>query len=77
MPEEINRKINDAAEVAYQAKNRINTHEEVCAIRYKGITESMVGIKKDINTLATRMWLAAGSVIAACLAVILYLIDKV
>jgi hypothetical protein len=66
----------EAMDVAYEARNKIDTHDTVCEQRYKGIQDGMVDIKSDIKTLAARMWIASGSVIAACVALIIILLTK-
>ena len=66
----------EAMDVARKANNKIDSHETVCELRYKGIQVGMVDIKDDIKTLGTRMWIASGSVIAVCITVIAVLLTK-
>ena len=54
----------DALEMSRKANGKIDSHEEICALRYTGFNNSVVDIKKDIQILSTRMWVAAGSTIA-------------
>jgi len=65
----------EAIGVAYEAKNKIDAHETVCELRYKGIQDGMKDIKDDIKTQSTRMWIASGSVIAACVTLIIILLS--
>ena len=64
----------EAMDVAYEAKHKIDSHETVCELRYKGIQTGMVDIKDDIKTLSTRMWIASGSVIGVCVVLIITLL---
>ena len=73
---EVKKNAREALSVAYEAKHKIDSHEAICELRYKGIQIGMVDIKGDIKTLGTRMWVASGSVIAACVTVIIYLLAK-
>lgn len=67
----------DALSVAHKASRKIKSHEEICSIRYDGIAKGMTTITDDIKTLSTRMWIASGSVIVACLALIAVLFAEV
>lgn len=66
----------EALDVAYGADRKIDAHETICELRYKGIQTGMIDIKDDIKTLGSRMWIASGSVIAACITVIIILLAK-
>jgi len=72
----IEREAKQALSVAYEAKNKIDAHETVCELRYRGIQTGMVDIKDDIKTLGTRMWIASGSLIAVCVTFIIILLAK-
>jgi hypothetical protein len=74
--ERLEKDVREAMDVAYEAKNKIDAHETVCELRYKGIQIGMGDIKDDIKTLGSRMWIASGSVIAACITVIIILLTK-
>jgi len=64
----------EAIGVAYEAKTKIDAHETVCELRYLGIQEGMKEIKDNIKMQSTRMWIASGSVIAACVTLIIILL---
>ena len=68
--------VKEAMDVAYRADRKIDSHEVLCSERYEGIKAGMSDIKGDIKTLASRMWIASGSVIAACITVIIILLTK-
>lgn len=74
--ERVEKDAREAKDVAYEAKNKIDSHEVLCSLRYKGIQEGMNDIKDNIKTQSTRMWLASGSVIASCVALIIILLTK-
>jgi len=58
------------------ANGKIDSHEEICALRYTGFTNSVGEIKKDIQILSTRMWVAAGATIGACIGLIIFLLAR-
>jgi len=70
----VEKDVREAMDVAYEAKNKIDSHEAICELRYEGIQVGMVDIKGDIKTLGTRMWVASGSVIAVCVTLIIILL---
>ena len=67
---------NDALKTANKANNKIDSHEEVCSIRYDGIAQTMNNIQRDIQILSTRMWVAAGATIGACIGLIVFLLAR-
>jgi len=76
MSDRLESDVKEALDVAYKADRKIDSHEDICSLRYKGIQMGMATITGDIQTLAARMWIASGSVIAACMAVIITLLAK-
>ena len=66
--------VKEALDVSHRADRKIDSHEDICSLRYKGIQTGMVTITDDIKTLSTRMWIASGSVIATCVALIITLL---
>jgi hypothetical protein len=75
--EQLEKDIREAMDVAYRADRKIDTHEDICALRYSGIQSAMTDLKAEIGKQGNRMWIAAGAVIMACLSVILFLVGKI
>jgi len=71
---EVKEMANEALTVAYEAKHKIDSHEDICALRYTGIQDGMHTIVIDIKTLSTRMWLFAGSIIGVLVLIIMGLL---
>lgn len=76
MTERLESDVKEALDVSYRAERKIDSHNDICSVRYEGIQKGMTSIIDDINTLSTRMWVASGSVIASCIAVIIVLLTK-
>jgi len=74
---DVEQDVKEAMDTAYRAERKIDSHEDICALRYAGIQAGMEKIVKDLNTLATRMWVAAGSVIGTLVLVIIFLAARI
>lgn len=74
---DVEQDVKDAMDTAYRAERKIDSHEDICALRYKGIQVGMENIVKDLGVLSTRMWVAAGSVIGTLVVVIIFLAARV
>lgn len=62
-----------AADRAMEAANRIETHEQVCAERYKGIRDDVGGVKSFLGRAAWAIIGGMAAIIGALLWVILKL----
>lgn len=74
--DEVKKTAEKALSVAYKADNKIDKHEDICALRYKNIQLGMSNIEGEIGILYKRMWLFAGSIIAAMFSIIMVLLFK-
>ncbi len=73
--------VKEALDVSYRAERKIDSHGSICDVRYNGIEKGMAtiadsvkAVNHSVETLANRMWIASGSVIAACLGIIIILL---
>ncbi len=72
--------VKKALDVSYRAERKIDSHGDVCDERYKGLEKGMItlsdsvkSLSKNVDTLSSRMWIAAGAFISACLSIIVIL----
>jgi len=73
---DVQKTANEALNVAYEAKHKIDSHEDICALRYSGIIDSSKAIREDLKMLSTRMWLFSGSIIGVLFLIIMGLVFK-
>ena len=63
-----------ALEVAMEARTKIDSHEELCALRYAGIENTMKNIMKGQDGLYSRFWAMAVGVISVLLTSIFFML---
>ena len=56
-----------ALELAKEAHSGLDTHEEICSLRYEVINSSLVENKQDIKGVYNRLWAVAGILILTLL----------
>ncbi len=74
--EDVKKTADKALGMAFKADNKIDSHNDLCALRYKNIQGSMKALADEVDAIFTRMWIFAGSIIAALFSVIMILLFK-
>lgn len=74
--DEVKKTADKALSMAFKADTKIDSHNDLCALRYKNIQQSMANMKEEMNVLFTRMWVFAGSIIGGMFAIIMVLLFK-
>ena len=53
---------------------KIEAHEDLCALRYHNIEQSMSGTKDDINKLFSLAWKALSAIVALLISIVIGLV---
>jgi hypothetical protein len=72
----LEKEMKEVMDVAYEAKNHIESHEDVCSVRYEGLKDKISTMSTSVDKINTKMWLASGSAIATLVTVVLILLFK-
>ncbi len=72
---EIEKRADEAYSMALEARNKIDSHEKVCELRYQGIQSGVTTIVSRLDKTNSRIWWAAGMVITTCFGIIGFLIS--
>ena len=65
-----------AIQMATEAKNELSAHEQVCAERYSHIIDTANEAKLRIESLYTRFWVVACSLVGLLLTIIILLLEN-
>lgn len=59
----------EAKALAMEAKRDIKSHEDICAIRYNGITRQIAEMEDLLKGILSRLWWAVGVIIATLIGI--------
>lgn len=65
-----------ALEMATQALTRIESHEQVCAERWKNVHSVLLGLKGSVDGLYSRWWIVSGSLIIVLIGIVGFLLAR-
>lgn len=58
-----------AYNVAHDALRGLESHEDICSLRYEGIAKAMEESKEQIKGIYSRLWMIAGTLILILLGI--------